>query len=743
MYMSNVEPVYSASEIANIVNLAPQNVRKNIKKLGIRKHSSRLVSGNETAFYLYESLPREWRFKIDDYEHKKERELWENYVPPPEKLALNDSAAQQAEAAYKQYQLDHAKTIQDQWERKEYFMVLFNSVRGAARDTAYAKDAILTACKDYLKAKGYENLGGAWNYKAVQEFCTAYVAGEVDIPEEHVRIISHKGKRSLTATSLLKWRDADREMGMWGLADHYVKNAGKTTLPALQQEFVIAMMFEFPHAKPGKVHKGLKARFAGAAVPAKDTVRRFMAHWKETHKSLYLKITDPDAWKSKYMVAFGSASADVLRLNQRWEADSTKSDVMCVDGRFCIIGIIDVWSRRLKLLVSPTSKGAAIAALLRRCIIDWGVPEEFRTDNGSDYASQYISRIMNDLEVTHHLCEPFSPEQKPHIERVFGTFSRDLVELLPEYIGHSVADRKQIESRKSFAQRFGKRGEVVQIALTSAGLQEFCDRWTESVYHQNRHRSLGMSPAAKARSWTEPVKRISNERILDVLLFPGVSGDGFRTVSKRGVEVTFFGAKFLYVAGELGAVIGERVAPFPDPTNMGMAVIYDATGKFLCIGTDSRFSGISQAEIAARAKAIQKEATAEMMAEVKKVAKKVDAKRIAYEILKRQEEQAAKIAELPKGSEEHGTAAIEEGAAALAEIDRKTAEPTGTPITAEELRKSDELLNRKPPVQPMTELEKVFEIERKMKKGTATADEIAYAEAFNERQNSPRLRRVV
>ena len=68
-------------------------------------------------------------------------------------------------------------------------------------------------------------------------------------------------------------------------------------------------------------------------------------------------------------------------------------------------------------------------------------------------------RVLESLEIDQILCRPFHPEDKPHIERFFWTILHGIVELLPGYIGHSVAERKQIQDRQSFAQRIMHEGE--------------------------------------------------------------------------------------------------------------------------------------------------------------------------------------------------------------------------------------------------------------------------------------------
>ena len=58
------------------------------------------------------------------------------------------------------------------------------------------------------------------------------------------------------------------------------------------------------------------------------------------------------------MVAFGDASEDVERLNQRWEMDATPADWMLQDEdgalrRYSVSVIIDVYSSRSLMVVSP------------------------------------------------------------------------------------------------------------------------------------------------------------------------------------------------------------------------------------------------------------------------------------------------------------------------------------------------------------------------------------------------------
>jgi len=539
---------------------------------------------------------------------------------------------------------------------------------------------MVEALENFLMAGGYKGRvkegKQCWNWKGVQKFCDAFIDGSLKMPADVAGHFMHKGERSLVPVSLNNWRKQYDEQGLYGLADHYASKKGQTSLTIEQQEFCVSMAIEKPNTSIRTLCKAMDTRFKGSSIPERTAVKRFLDNWRAKHESLHLFLTNPDAWKNKYMFAFGDASENITRLNQRWESDCTPADIMCTDGRMNIAGIIDVWPRRLKLLVSPTSKSSAIGMLLRRCILDWGmIEEEFRTDNGSDFTSFYIERVLDHLDVHHHLCAPFTPEQKPHIERAFKTFSHGILPLLDGYVGHNIVDRKAIESRKTFAKRLMTKGETVEINMTSAELQRFCDRWVDAMYHQETHSSLGMSPIAKVRSWTEPVKRISNEHALDVLLSPAPSNDGWRVITKKGLSVAFGAAHLQYISADFVGHEGERVRVLIDATDLGHASIFQEDGSFLCIAQDPTWMGISNEEVARHAKQRQKEQLAELRREHKELAKRANIGGVAEEILRAREERAAKVAEFPKQSTEYTSPALEQAAIAVNERGRLKSNP--------------------------------------------------------------------
>ena len=182
-------------------------------------------------------------------------------------------------------------------------------------------------------------------------------------------------------------------------------------------------------------------------------------------------------------------------LNALWEIDASPTDVMLlVDGRAVrhnLYMAVDVYSRRAVILVTRTPRAEGVALLIRKCLLRWGVPETIKTDNGSDFIAKDTKRLLDALGIEVELCPPYTPEAKGVVERAIGTFQRDLPPLCPGFIGHNVAQRKQIEHRKSFGQRLGADdAEIFDVALSLGEFQSWCDDWAYLIYETRAHGGL-------------------------------------------------------------------------------------------------------------------------------------------------------------------------------------------------------------------------------------------------------------
>ena len=420
------------------------------------------------------------------------------------------------------------------------------------------------------------------------------------------------------------------------------------------------------HLTSRAAHRALLAEHGRA--PAHSTVREWLRNWRRKNRRELCAVTNPDLDRSRHKPAGGDASANITRLNQVWELDSTPADVMCSDGkRYTIVGAIDVWSRRAKLLVVPSSRAIAIALLLRRCILEWGVPEAVRTDEGKDYTSHHVLGALADLEIEHLCCPPYSPERKPHIERFLGTLSRELFPELPGFTGHDVAQAQALRARKSFSARRGEDDAAIYGAeLTAEELQARCDVWCEAVYGRRPHTGLGAaSPFERVTSWQGPVRRIHDERALDALLAEP-AGDKGRVVCKKGIRLD----SVFYIAGPLGSLVGERVRLRRDPADAGRIHVYREDGSFVCVAENPARTGADQAAIAAAMTADYREHRKAARKRARDLAQRTDPDGAAERVLDNAATAAAGVVASPKPGQAHKTPALTQAGLAAKAADK-------------------------------------------------------------------------
>jgi putative transposase len=554
-------------------------------------------------------------------------------------------------AAAMNYLEDIRNAEQAKRKVREQGLAKFAQLPCARKREAEARYEILVTRNNFIKARGFKKNEG------MNIFRNLYNEGKIDFPDWVLEAVGRDKK--LDRATLYRWEKAYQERGIFGLASSYGHRQGVTKLSDEQKDFVKAMIHDHPKILIPQLMVALEARFVqkGITVPASCVVGYFVKKYRRDNRSGLLFVENPDAWRSKYQFAAGSASANITRLNQLWEADATPADIMLSDGRHAVVANIDVFSRAAKILVTPTSKAQAIGTLLRRCIIDWGVQEIQRTDNGHDFASRHLERVLDALEIEQDLCPPFTPEAKPHIERFIHTFSHGIVELLSGFIGHSVAERKAIEARKSFAERFMKKDEIVEVKLTAREFQTICDRWITAVYMQNPHSSLGgKSPAEAVRSWTEPIRKIEDERALDVLLCPAAKDGGWRGIGKKGVEA---GRRF-YFNTAMAGYEGRRVQVLLDHSDLGKAYVFGESGAFLCVATCPDWYGISAQDEASCLKHKQRKLVVQNRNELKQLAKEQRINIVPDEILAHRESLIENLKEMPRKSEAYTTPALEE-----------------------------------------------------------------------------------
>lgn len=521
-----------------------------------------------------------------------------------------------------------------------------------ALDNRDARLTLIAAADRYAK-----NTGLSRNM-ADRTFAALYNLGKIEV-EPGVRAAVPK----LSQRTLARWRSLKRVEGISRLGvDQGAARRGKGALDrggeGQVRAFLTAAIAHQPHLSADHLLNLIKDKFPNVTVSLR-TVQRMRAKIEEEDKVLLTKITNPDAYKSKYRLS-GSNSHAAERLNELWMIDASPADALCVDGRHSVYLCVDIFSRRLSVYVSRTPRAEAVALLMRRGILAWGVPERVKTDNGSDFKAKSTQRLFRALEIEVELSAPFSPEQKGHIERAVKTFQHDLAPLLPGYIGHNVRDRKVIEERKAFSQRLGQDDAgAFCVELTAKELQSYCDDWANGRYAQRPHSGIGgATPFQMAASFAGSVRRIEDVRALDLLLAPAAGGDGIRTVGKKGVRID--GSYYLT------PILAEtRVFARMDPEDLGRAWLFSEDGaEYLGEAICPELAGVDPIIALAEARAANKRRLEEQAEEVKAIPK-FKSRDMVDVIVRKAAIEAGKLVEFPRHSETHSTPALQAARAAI------------------------------------------------------------------------------
>lgn len=390
--------------------------------------------------------------------------------------------------------------------------------------------------------------------------------------------------------------------------------AGIKTLTEQMKKVAESYFIKDTFIKMTEVHRNMKFKF-GDMLPSYDVLNNYYKEWKKEKPLLYAFAQSPDGAKNKYMPAVGNMSEKAKHKNHYWELDSTPADIICEDGkRYAIMAAIDVFTRRVVFHVSESSSSFSISQLLRKAILKFGIPENVVIDNGKDYTSNHFMSVCYNLGINPVIVPPFSGDKKPHVERIFGTLSREVFMQIPGFIGANVSQRSKIQARQSFAHKINSverwRAELnsrsdeekalikdawkikkenlgleLNILKTAEELQDLCNRWVHNIYEQRSHGSLGVSPVNKWNNCPAPVETIPDESMLNLLLGESVT----RRVGKKGVS--FDGCNYWHE--EFIDYLGKSVFILA-PDDMGYIFVHDEKMKFICIAEDVEHKGLSR-----------------------------------------------------------------------------------------------------------------------------------------------------
>jgi transposase InsO family protein len=498
---------------------------------------------------------------------------------------------------------------------------------------------------------------------ATANFADLYNAGRIEAPD-WVRA----AVKSLSRSTLFRWLSTAREGDVDRLAvDRGAARRGKGVLDEAEggaiKAKILTLIAHQPHLTADHLRTICRDAFGDTitwrdrAVPMPG-VRAFqlvLKRLKVSHRVELLALHNPDAFKSRMRIS-GSRAHLVTALNGLWEIDASPADALCRDGRHSIYVCVDVFSRRLITFVSRTARAEAVGMLLKKALIAWGVPDRIKTDNGSDFTARATRRLLAQLRIETETSAPFSPEEKGVIERAIGTVQRDVMPLLPGFVGHSVADRKAIENRKAFSKRLGQDdARAFEVDLTASELASYLDRLIEDRYAHRPHGGIGKAtPFQMHASWSGPIRRIEDESALAILLAPVAGKDGLRQVGKQGIRID--GSH--YLAANL--MPGDTVFCRMDPLDLGRLFVFAEDGEtFRAIAICPELAGTDPAAAVAAAQAAQKAFIAERVAPIRKEAAKIKPRDMVDAVARQAAKDAGKLAEFPKKAIRHSTPALD------------------------------------------------------------------------------------
>ena len=503
-------------------------------------------------------------------------------------------------------------------------------------------------------------------------FCALFNSGQVSVPAW----IADQAK-TMSPRTLARWRQA-----LTGGPKHLRRGRpkGSGVLDRAEggevRSFVMAVHARSPLLSVKQIRNRVLHQF-GETLEVADratgelmrvplpSLRMFQVafrEWKQAHRNELVRLTDPDGYRSRIeFSATGTQRSD--RLNQMWMVDASPADVMLKGGRHSVYVAIDLYSRRAMVLATKTPRSSAVGLLVRNACRNWGVPEEIYTDNGSDFVARDTQRLFAQLDIATRRSPRYEPKTKGVVERVIGTFQRGLAGL-PGFVGHSVADRKKIENRKSFAQRTNITEEkLFEVQMDVEEFQRWCDDWASTIYAHSPHSALrGRTPFEVAAEWGGSVRWIEHEAALDVLLAPVATGDGLRRVTKQGVRVDHY--HYLPMGN---ARPGQTVLVRMDPADLGRVKLFEPDGgEWLGEAICAELLGLDPAEVLARAKAIENAAQRGIIDDIRRHQRRMKPMDQAVADLSAAQGRAGQLVAFPHRKETHSSPALTAAAEAVA-----------------------------------------------------------------------------
>lgn len=301
----------------------------------------------------------------------------------------------------------------------------------------------------------------------------------------------------------------------------------------------------------------------------------------------------------------------VRRRNERWEGDHTMLEIHVIAPgstnpiRPWITWLIDVGTRAIMgwgISAGAPNRGTVLAAIRSAVERDGekpfcGVPNELLWDNGLEFTSNAVTEAAALLGAVARTTAPYSPSQKPFVERLNWTLEVELISKLPHYVGGPRRADGSLE-------------DPPEGILSLRELAHQIDSWVDHYNNDRPHQGIGgRTPAEQWLADPSPIREIASEAARHFTL------ERFERTVRRdgGIHVD----SIAYIAEELYGYEGERVEVGRIPFDATRIEIF-TDGRWLCTATPTALVSVEQAR---KLRDAAKQRDARLMLERRRLAK--------------------------------------------------------------------------------------------------------------------------
>lgn len=246
-------------------------------------------------------------------------------------------------------------------------------------------------------------------------------------------------------------------------------------------------------------------------LPSSRTIQRCIA---KLDPFVEMKVKQGSRVARKYFQAAGISSPSPFAL-YTVEIDTHYLDIIVIDpetgqplGRPFLACAIDTYSRAIVgtfISMFPPSALTTLAVIKDMITrpsrnLPGGIPSIIIPDNGVEFKNNALARVCEQLKITLTPSQVGTPNNKPHIERFFGTLTHGILQKLPGTTFSNPTERGSYDS-------------VGRALLTLDQVKEYVDEWINTVYHLSIHSSTGRAPVLV---WQDAIQHIKPSSMTDV-----------------------------------------------------------------------------------------------------------------------------------------------------------------------------------------------------------------------------------